>query len=480
MTFKNWSRGDFRKLWLTLAMFLVLLAAFGVYVISEKQIDHANNQRHLSHMLADQLRQSSDELTRMARTYVVTGDLSYKKYYQEILDIRNGHKPQPKGYDHIYWDLLLGGKQSPQVGNGQAVALLEQMRSAGFSEAELLKLTEAKANSDGLTNIEFEAMKLVERVGPDAAARRAKANLMMNDAGYHRTKAAIMQPINDAYLLMNKRTVDSVRAAEHNATVSRVVFIACVFGALCILLQAYAANVRYITERKQAEADLHAKNAELDRFSYTVSHDLKSPLITIQGFAGRVLKHLERDEHARVRDDITIIEGAASKMVAMLNDQLKLSRGGMLMNPPSEIDMNQMVKDVLAQLTGLLDKSNIELVVQSDLPSVKGDALRLSAMLQNLLENAVKHMGDQVAPRIVIGARQVGKECVFFVSDNGKGIEPQFHENIFGLFTKIDDETEGTGIGLALVKRIIEVHGGRVWVESEGASMGSSFFFTLP
>ena len=479
MFFRNWSQSDFRRLWLTLAMFFVLLVAFGIYVFSEKQIDHAHDQRYLSHNLADQLRQSSDDLTRMARTFVVTGDLRYKKYYQEILDIRNGSKPEPAGYQFIYWDLLLGDEKLPQTSNGEAVALLEQIRRAGFSKDELNKLAEAKANSDGLTHIEFEAMKLAGSTGPDAAAMRAKANLMMNDAGYHKAKAAIMRPINEAHILMDKRTADNVRTAEYNAILSRIVFIGCIFGALVILLQAYGTNVRYITERKQAEQELRDKNAELERFTYSVSHDLKSPLITIQGFTCRVKKHLESGANSHAQEDMKIIEAAVVKMTTLLNDLLKLSRGGILVSPPSEIDMNQLVKDVLLLLAGLFDERHIEVVVQTNLPPVRGDSLRLSVIVQNLVENAVKYMGDQVAPRIEISTRQDGKECVFVVSDNGMGIEPRFHEHIFGLFTRLDDEGEGTGIGLALVKRIIEVHGGRIWVESDGKGKGSRFCFTV-
>ncbi len=99
---------------------------------------------------------------------------------------------------------------------------------------------------------------------------------------------------------------------------------------------------------------------------------------------------------------------------------------------------------------------------------------------QNLLQNAVKYMGAQETPRIEVGARSEDDRLVYFVRDNGVGIDPQYHDNIFGLFERLDAGTEGTGVGLALVKKIVEVHGGRVWVESEGSGRGSTFCFTLP
>jgi diguanylate cyclase (GGDEF)-like protein/PAS domain S-box-containing protein len=240
MTFRNRMKQIPRWFWPTLTMFLALAIVFGVYVHSEKQIDRANEQRHLSFLLADQLRQSSDDLTRMARTYVVTGDPIYKQHYQDILDIRNGSKPRPDGYFRVYWDLVLA--DAPLRGDGgQAVALMELMRQAGFAEEELSKLAAAKANSDRLTAVEFEAMKLAESVGPDAEAKRTMARLMMHDASYHRNKAAIMQPINEVYALMGKRTADRVYEAERKAIMLRIVFVACALGALFMLWQAYAA-----------------------------------------------------------------------------------------------------------------------------------------------------------------------------------------------------------------------------------------------
>ncbi len=234
-----------------------------------------------------------------------------------------------------------------------------------------------------------------------------------------------------------------------------------------------------ITERKRAEQELQAKNTEMERFVYTVSHDLKSPLITIQAYAGMIAKNMETGKLERVRGDLKRIEDAACKMTDLLGDLLELSRVGRQMNAPSMIDMNRLIADALTQLAGSLEQNQVVVVAQPDLPAVLGDQKRIAEVVQNLIENAIKYRDDQAALRIEIGTRQEGKECVYFVSDNGKGIDPCHFERVFGLFNKLDTESAGTGVGLALVKRIIEVHGGKVWVESEGEGMGSRFCFTV-
>lgn len=234
------------------------------------------------------------------------------------------------------------------------------------------------------------------------------------------------------------------------------------------------------TERESLIDELESKNAELERFTYTVSHDLKSPLITIRGFLGFIREDIERGNRQRLDADIQRIIDATNKMQTLLNDLLELSRIGRLTNQPEIIKMNQFVDEVLEFLHGRLHSANVVTRVEEYLPDVYGDRQRLFEVFQNLIDNAAKFMGSQPNPTIEIGVNgQVDGKPVFLVRDNGMGIEDIYKENIFGLFNKLDSQTEGTGIGLTLVKRIIEFHGGRIWVESE-AGKGSTFLFTLP
>jgi PAS domain S-box-containing protein len=244
---------------------------------------------------------------------------------------------------------------------------------------------------------------------------------------------------------------------------------------------------RDITERKQAQQDrerfveeLEAKNTELERFTYTVSHDLKSPLITIKGFLGLLEQDASEGDKVRIEDDVVHIRHAAEAMQQMLDELLALSRVGRVAAPRQPVSLTALAEEAVELVGGQITERGVAVEIAPAMPVVLVDRLRMVEVFQNLFDNAVKFMGDQPEPHIAVGARENADEVVCYVSDNGSGIDPVHHERIFGLFDRLDKSAKGTGIGLTLVHRIVEVHGGRIWVASEGPGHGSTFYFTLP
>lgn len=242
-----------------------------------------------------------------------------------------------------------------------------------------------------------------------------------------------------------------------------------------------------ITVRKEAEIalkekarELEERGAEMERFNYTVSHDLKSPLVTVKSFLGFLEQDIADRDAGRIESDIGHMRTATEKMGRLLDELLEMSRIGRVVNPPEEFSFKELLEDVLSLMAGPLAERGVAVATDDKDPLLRGDRPRLLEIWQNLIENAVKYMGDQGAPCIELGVEEAEGESVFYVRDNGQGIDPRYREKIFGLFEKLDPKSAGSGLGLALVKRIVELYGGRIWVESEGAGKGSCFRFTLP
>jgi signal transduction histidine kinase len=233
-------------------------------------------------------------------------------------------------------------------------------------------------------------------------------------------------------------------------------------------------------ERERLIAELERRNAELERFTYTVSHDLRSPLVTVRGFLDLLEKDMAQGDGKRAAADMARIRAATGTMEDLLRELLELSRVGRVANPSERVSLDKLAREVVTLLRERLRAAHVRVEIQAGLPTVTGDRIRLREVLQNLIENAVKFRSGQVDPLVEIGCRADAAGPVLFVRDNGVGIDPRYHDQVFGLFERLDPRVEGTGVGLALVKRIVEVHGGRVWVESEGAGKGATFCFTLP
>lgn len=231
-------------------------------------------------------------------------------------------------------------------------------------------------------------------------------------------------------------------------------------------------------ERQRLIGELRASAAEMERFVHTVSHDLKSPLVTIKGFLSFLRKDMEAGHQESALRDADQIDNAAEKMRRLVGELLELSRVGRVVNDPEAAAMSELAAEAVENVSGRIAERGVALSIEPDMDIATVDRQRVVQVFQNLIENAVKYLGDQAEPRIEVGRLQVSGEAVFFVRDNGQGIEAADLEKVFEMFERLHGG-EGTGIGLAIVKRIVEAHGGHVWAESEGRGHGATFCFTL-
>ena len=256
------------------------------------------------------------------------------------------------------------------------------------------------------------------------------------------------------------------------------------------------AALREVRERQKAEAalrenesklqqllnELATKNAELESFAYTVSHDLKAPATTIEGFTQALREDFGSRLTAQADSYLTYMSDAARKMALLINDLLELSRIDRVREPRTELSLAELTLDTLASLKPRIEASGITVRVQQDFPKVWGERNRLVQVMDNLLTNAVNYIGkDNPSPLIEVGWEERQGDTVFFVRDNGMGIDAADFDRVFRAFERLPSgrkASEGTGVGLAIVKRIIESHGGRLWLESE-SGRGATFFFTL-
>jgi signal transduction histidine kinase len=225
--------------------------------------------------------------------------------------------------------------------------------------------------------------------------------------------------------------------------------------------------------------ELEAKNLELERFVYTVSHELKTPLVTISGFAGMLHKDMREGRSDKAEENVQFITSGVDTMSHLLDDLLELSRIGRVVNPTETVSLYELTQDAANFVTLQANAEGVEISISPDLPQVYGDRVRLREVVQNLIENAIKFRREGQPVKIEIGPviNESGRGC--FVRDDGIGIEPVYHDRIFNLFERLNQKIDGTGVGLALAQRIVELHHGRIWVESDGIGKGSSFFFTI-
>jgi signal transduction histidine kinase len=245
-------------------------------------------------------------------------------------------------------------------------------------------------------------------------------------------------------------------------------------------------NFMDITERKQARQaqerlnqQLQARVHELEALSYGIAHDLRSPLLSIEGFSRLLREDMLKQDAGRVQEDIRLLESGVRKMQQFLDRTLEYSRAGHIVKPTKSVSFSKIVNEVVAEFKERVSSIGGTVSLADTFPSVYADRMRIKEVMTNLIQNSIKYRDETRPLSIEIGYQLSKDEVVFFVSDNGIGIDANETEKIFDLFYRGTADGEGSGIGLAIVKRIIEAHGGRIWIESQG-SKGTTICFTLP
>lgn len=235
-----------------------------------------------------------------------------------------------------------------------------------------------------------------------------------------------------------------------------------------------------LTQLHRAQTELTDKKLEIEQFVYVISHDLRSPLITIRTFLDLLRQDIETTNLEQIDSDFNHISRAADKIEQLLNALLQLSRIGRMHDPQKRISLKALIEQSLEALAGAVQQQKVRIEIHHGDQQLYGSSLQLTRLWQNLIENAVKYLGDQPQPLITVGVDLQGDEPVFFVRDNGIGIAAQDQDRIFRVFTQVDPTRGGVGLGLTLAKKVTELYGGRIWAESAGAGQGSCFKFTLP
>lgn len=529
--------GFSKSIGLTLGIFALFAFAFVLYLWAERQVIQTAELREQSLLLSDELRHSSDDLTRMVRTYVVTGEEKYKRHYREILAIREGKSPRPEKYEDVYWDLVVSDNKRPRP-FAEASSLLDRMRQIGFTADELAKLEQAKHNSDQLTKTEYAAMALISSNADDLEASRLKAARMLNDEAYHQAKAEIMRPISDFHDMVELRTRTRLDLAKRTALTARVLLVC--FGLLLVytlwrthrtlhailgssvddlhgriarlgkgdfsadiavpkgmensiladLSQTQANLARIDKERQSAlkelsEAKMSAEsvNRIKSEFLANMSHELRTPLNAILGYVQ--LLTIKFAKQKELLELVRGIEGAGRWLLSLVNDLIDLAciEAEELNLTIEPVKVKNVINDSFDIVWHLAQQKEIQLYEKFEADeelSISVDRARLRQILVNLLSNAIKYNCRNGS--VTLSCVEIHDKVRITVTDTGVGIPDDKQQSLFTSFERLGREAgavEGVGVGLMITKRLVEMLGGNIGFKSK-ERQGSAFWVELP
>jgi len=251
-------------------------------------------------------------------------------------------------------------------------------------------------------------------------------------------------------------------------------------------ITSYTAIRADISERKATElklevanVNLRKTNEELEQFIYTVSHDLKSPIVTLQGYLSLLRTDIANERYDRFNGCIDRLDAASVKLKECVNDLLELSRVGYGASDPVDIDMKILAAKILHLHELEIRELGFEVMVEDTLPTIRFDAQQMEEILDNLVTNAMKYGSGAPSPVLKILGQEKENEFRICVRDNGNGIDPRYQEKVFKIFERLDTTKSGNGIGLSIVKKMVENVGGRVWIDSQPGE-GTAFWLSIP
>lgn len=431
------------------------------------------------------LSQKIKELNETGKPIKYTRELICKDGSRKIVEILNHVKKDENGQPILYYGFITDITEQKAIEN----ALVESEKKYRsvieyMSDAVLLYDYETKrmiqSNSAAQIMLGYSAEEILELTSYDIVAD-TKENIDRNQ----------QKTISSGEIFIAERPYrckdGSIKIVDINSSVIDIegrAVVSAVFKditerrKIADELNAYRHQLEDLVNERTKE--LQQKNDELEAFTYTVSHDLKSPLTTIKGFIELLEDDIKCNNTNAIDKDLSRINSASMKMAQLVDDLLKFSRIDKSSFKIQEISLSSLIKDVKLSLESQIAMSGVKIDIFCDSEMLHSDKNLMVQVFQNLIENAIKYMGAQKEPKIEIGCDKVENELICYVKDNGIGIDQKYLNKVFDLFERIYNRYEGSGVGLAIVKRIIESQKGRVWVESEGTDKGSTFYFALP
>jgi signal transduction histidine kinase/CheY-like chemotaxis protein len=521
--------------------FIFVAVVINKYQKSTIKLEDAYQMQYKSLILAQELRQSSDDLTRMARTYVITGNSMFEEQFKTVFDIRNGDLPRPQRYNGIFWDFYTLGDKKPIL-DGEKIALKELMQRANFPESELNLLYASKKESDDLTNLEHKAMNAVKGIFQDENGNYTihgepnfkLARDIMHSDEYHEAKIRIMKPIDDFYKAFESRTKQKVDEARIivkelefyvNVIVlfSIILFLMSFFiilfrivypidylrkvmmklssndmsveleknkyqdevGDMIASVQIFKDNTEKLIESehqiKLAMREATSANKAKSTFLARMSHELRTPLNAILGFANLLRKSSNINEQEK--KNLEVIKRSGNHLLNIINEILELSKieAGKIELVPKTFELHELIKDIESMFAFRCESKglNFNLNVDSNVPNIiKADEQRLRQILINLLGNSLKFT---INGEITLNIYAQNKKLFFEVKDTGIGIDIQNQKKIFKPFEQIkkdDYNSQGTGLGLSITKELISLMGGTIYLKSF-IGKGSEFYFSI-